>query len=118
MDLEVVERCPDCQVEIGQYHRYNCDVARCLYCGGQAISCICTSKQKGKDTWKGYWPGKKECHEYGFFCYWDGEVCNRYRKGTWVPCTGDHPEATEDLYRLMLDCKWDREQQKFTRKSE
>ena len=54
-------KCPDCAVKVGQVHEDGCDVARCLDCGGQLLSCDCNSG--ASDTWTGMWPGIKECYE-------------------------------------------------------
>jgi UDP-N-acetylmuramyl tripeptide synthase len=53
--------CPDCGVKAGTPHEDGCDVARCLNCGGQALSCDC--KIVTPDVWTGLWPGIKECYE-------------------------------------------------------
>ena len=55
------KKCPDCAVKPGQQHDDGCDVARCLKCGGQALSCDC--KHPHNDVWKGIWPGIQECYE-------------------------------------------------------
>ena len=35
------ERCHDCNVAVGQYHHYGCDVEECPLCDGQLIGCDC-----------------------------------------------------------------------------
>jgi hypothetical protein len=37
----VVERCPDCGVEIGGYHHPECDQEQCPRCNCQLIGCDC-----------------------------------------------------------------------------
>ena len=57
---EATKRCPDCGAKPGAVHGVNCDVARCLICKGQLLSCDC---QYGKpDIWDGVWPGTQGCH--------------------------------------------------------
>lgn len=53
--------CPDCAVQVEQPHIDGCDVARCLRCGGQALSCKC--KTAANDIWTGMWPGIQECYD-------------------------------------------------------
>jgi hypothetical protein len=56
--------CHDCGVKPGEKHLENCDVARCLKCGGQRLSCDC--EEGAGDVWDGLWPGTKECYEKGY----------------------------------------------------
>ena len=119
--------CHDCNAKPGKKHKPGCDVERCPACGGQAMQCleghfdkkmVCLNtdtevKKKELLPWTGEWPGKAECREYGFWCYWkDGAT-----HGSWVRCGKDHPEAREDLNRLVCECVWSREQRKFILRS-
>ena len=61
------DRCPDCDSKIGDAHDENCDVARCLSCKGQRLSCDCLSGEG--DIWDGLWPGIKDCYEQKLICY-------------------------------------------------
>lgn len=95
--------CPDCGASIGMPHRENCDVARCLTCGGQAFSCGC--EDTGQDTWTGYWPGILEAEEYGFWC--------KFTPRGWVTCDENDPDARTDLTRLVETCVWDKTEKRF-----
>ena len=72
--------CPDCAVKVGKYHEEGCDVARCLACNGQRISCDCDGDEErynDPDTWTGFWPGVKECYEQKLIC-WDDSIAQRW----------------------------------------
>lgn len=107
------DRCPDCGVRPGTFHRQGCDVERCPYCGGQLISCDCRRRPPLDDrlVWDGLWPGVAECREFGWFAVLVPG------KG-WVPCGPDEPGATEDLNRLHMEARWDRKQKRFVRRQE
>jgi hypothetical protein len=64
--------CPDCAVKPGKKHKENCDVARCLNCGGQRLSCDCKEDEGYGDKWDGLWPGTKECYEKKYMAKWVG----------------------------------------------
>jgi len=98
--------CPDCGVKIGVAHRDNCDVARCLECGSQRLSCDCA--EPGAQRWTGEWPGIAECREFGWYILFspsDG----------WTRCGADQIGATEDLNRLYIEAVWNKEQGRFVR---
>ena len=54
-------KCHDCGVSPSEKHKHGCDVARCVNCGGQCLSCDCD--EPSEDMWTGLWPGIKECYE-------------------------------------------------------
>jgi hypothetical protein len=99
---DMTDRCHDCGVEAGQYHREECDVERCPYCCGQLVTCDCRRKPPLDDRipWTGDWPGVAECREFGWY--------SRLVPGLgWVPCGPDEPGASEDLNRLRKEMVWD-----------
>lgn len=73
------DKCPDCQVEPGQRHDDNCDVARCTVHGFQWLSCdacydydnsILVGNDEAQPTiWTGTWPGVVECRELNLYVY-------------------------------------------------
>lgn len=42
-------RCPDCDVEVAEFHLPGCDIEVCPQCTGQAISCGCTRSDDEDD---------------------------------------------------------------------
>lgn len=119
--LEQVPACPDCAAGIGEAHDDGCDVAVCLTTGEQRIQCDGyegrlveaddghltyinqgVEHDCGQQTWTGYWPGKLECVEFGWWCQ------DRTSEGLgFVHCAPDAPGARPDLNRLGLDTVWD-----------
>ena len=95
----------------GEPHTAHCEVARCLGIGHQRLYCemFGTSQNHdcGHQTWSGEWPGNAECREFGWYVYGDPSV-----EGYWVRCGPDHPKATEDLNRLVIDAEWDPDTQR------
>jgi hypothetical protein len=102
------DRCPDCGVGAGEFHRPGCDIEQCPYCGRQLIACGCkrTPPLDDRMPWTGVWPGVAECREFGWY--------SQLVPGTgWVPCRGDEPGAVEDLNRLQVMARWDRDRKRF-----
>jgi len=79
------------------------------------------AKYGGKLPWTGEFPGCMECREFGLWCRWvdipEGHVCARrsHCEGVhgWVVCDKHHPNARENLNRLMDVAEWKREQRRF-----
>ena len=97
-------RCPDCGVEPGQLHQRGCDIEQCERCGGQLLGC--GHRAKLRLPWTGIEPGVEECRQYGLFA-------RRWAGRGYVPCHADDPDATEDLNRLVIEGRWDREKHRF-----
>jgi hypothetical protein len=78
-------------------------------------------KYGGRLPWTGEWPGVDACREFGLYCFWadleTGEPKDEDfgRPGKYVPCSVDHPKATEDLNRLPRVAHWDKVQRKWVR---
>ena len=96
---EAKKPCNDCGAEVGKPHKRGCDIARCMICGGQRLSCGC--RGASKDIWTGKWPGTEECERFGFWCIGDGPPGNHWRQ---VPA--GTPGAVHDLNRLMIETVW------------
>ena len=133
----VVRDCRDCGVSVGQPHDIGCDVARCLWSGGQRIGCdhgllaeCCTELGKagrvdladelayhyslddpehdcGLDIWTGEYPGVSDAREMDIWVRWGPP---------WIECASDHPDASPDLNRLHIVGRWDREKAKWVRR--
>lgn len=115
--LAVNLRCPDCHVEPGSPHDIGCDVARCPACGIQRLQCHTHADDESLDllaVWTGVWPGAEECRREDWWAYWS-------EHDGWVQCDADHPDATEDLNKLVVaglsrrDLMWSRERQQWLR---
>jgi len=100
--------CPDCGVNIGEYHQNGCDVERCPECGGQMLGCDCEISMP-RIIWDGNWPGVKECQEFG----WYSKMVPGYG---WVECAKEDDGASEDLNRLVSSCKWDKNLARFVKR--
>lgn len=104
------DRCPDCGVKPGQWHRRGCDIEQCPYCGGQAGHCDAEGPIPLDDRlrWRGLWPGEAEAIKYRWYC-------KLTRRG-WRSCRPDALGAVPDLNRVRREMSWDREEKCFVRK--
>jgi len=116
-------KCPDCNVDEGEYHAIGCDVEICPVCGGQALQCFsscsagdaitveCEKEELSEDDrieWNGVWPGTSECQEFGWYSKFSPAI-------GWITCDKDDPEASEDLNRLCKDAHWVREKKRWVK---
>jgi len=128
--------CPDCAAPTGTPHADGCDVARCLHSGGQRLMCqmlggtpviqeidgeptigaIHDGHDCGADVWTGRWPGEAECEEFGWWSVFYG--FDKIGGTGWLRCGPDTPEAVPDLTRLHTEGEWDREAQRWRRRSD
>lgn len=144
--MDELKNCHDCGVKPGEFHIPGCDLERCARCGHQAISCDCiyevcgidvdTMEEKHPDIythgpneemegkwrasewwtrrlpWTGIWPGTIECREFGFWAT-EGTLSNP----GWKPVPAGTPGAVEHLNMLYTHCDWDRENQKWVKRT-
>ncbi|PXY18287.1 hypothetical protein [Prauserella flavalba] len=86
--IDYQDRCPDCDVEVGEAHIYDevdggCDVARCLVTGYQRLMCD-LDHDCGRDVWTGWWPGQIDCERLGWMLGPGFPDLNRlYTEGIW-----------------------------------
>jgi hypothetical protein len=106
------ENCPDCGVFPAILHKPNCDVARCMNCGNQYISCTCPVHLAHRDVWIGEWPGKADCREFGWYCR-DADDIGQAGSVGWIRCNKGDVGATEDLNRLATDAVWDKKLRRY-----
>ena len=105
--------CPDCHAPMGFLHADECDVERCLKCGGQRLSCGCRkTKRDARQRWTGEWPNLDACRKFNLWCKADPNKSGF----SWVPCDKDAPKATEDLNALVRKCKWDRKKREWVKR--
>ncbi|KAA2253296.1 hypothetical protein F0L68_33330 [Solihabitans fulvus] len=88
----VRERCPDCDVAIGEEHTDGCDVARCVVNGRQQLGCE-ANHDCGGDVWSGWWPGEVDCQRLGWMI------------GPGLP----------DLNRLYTEAVWDSQKRQWVK---
>jgi hypothetical protein len=112
--------CHDCGVKPGDAHDDGCDVARCLFTGGQRLLCgklgfLGIHEEDhdcGEEAWTGRWPGGDECEEFGWWTEFvppgPGE-----EYGEWVRRRKGDPGAVHDLNRLVTEARWDRRRQRW-----
>jgi hypothetical protein len=80
--IELRDKCPDCQVSIGEKHVMFCDVTRCKTTGTQLLSCYTDPDdlEYGEELdhlceptiWTGEWPGVKVCRENNWYANYPG----------------------------------------------
>jgi hypothetical protein len=117
--MNVKLACWDCGVPIGQPHDKGCDVARCLFNGGQRLACnggeghnaifdvtgIDWAEELhdcGQDIHTGQWPGEAECIEFGWYA--------KFTAAGWEQCGQDDPDGRPNLNRLHTgEAQWNRE---------
>jgi hypothetical protein len=118
--LDTTNTCPDCGVTPGTEHKTGCDVAQCLYTGGQRFphelpehivarifgihgSAKVSGHDCGRDVWTGEFPGVADAARLGWYSYFRPE----YGEGTgWQRCPPDDPSGTPDLNRLFAEAHW------------
>lgn len=99
--------CPECGVAPGRPHAVDCDIARCLYHGGQRWRCQPGWHDCGQDVWTGQWPGEADAIALGLWSRW-------LPTGRWELCPPDAPGARPALSFLRPPhARWDRDQQRF-----
>lgn len=86
--IDYQDRCPDCDVAVGEAHIYDkvdggCDVARCLVTGYQRLMCE-LDHDCSRDVWTGRWPGQLDCERLGWMIGPGFPDLNRlYTEGEW-----------------------------------
>lgn len=142
MASEDLKPCPDCGVEVDKPHEGDCDVARCLWAGGQRLQCdgvgpvlelLAAIDRQGAGVqlarvadkvreWLG--PDAHDCGEDVWTGEWPG-VEDAIRLGFWCTdparppmrsCPPDYPGASPDLNRLLIEAEWDREQKQWVKR--
>lgn len=108
------EKCPDCDVGVGELHDDGCDIELCPDCGFQRLSCDCLNITMPRIPWDGEWPNTATCVKLGFWCkvkHGEGG-----KSMGWVSCEALDPDARPDYSRLYADCVWDKSLGEFVLK--
>jgi len=105
--IEDALRCGDCIALPGEPHAEACDIARCLWTGGQRFSCSLSGEDHdcGKDIWTGQWPGEADAIRLGWHC--------RRKDIGYESCAPDDPGALPDINRLFTDARWNRAEHRW-----
>jgi hypothetical protein len=87
------ERCPDCDVAVGEEHEFDlydggCDIAICLMTGYQRLICD-LDHDHGRETWTGWPAGLTDCEEFGWMLApgWP-DIPRLYTQAVWEPAQG------------------------------
>ena len=96
-----MNKCPDCQVEIGQLHIGSCDWETCPDCGGQRLTCSAFGRHY--DYPKIPWGGERVGHDVLV----ENDDYAKFVNGKWVKCSGKDPDSEmPDYNALYIDYKW------------
>ena len=90
--------CPTCKVAIGELHKKSCDISRCKAHGLQLILCAMPGGC-APTKFIGDFNGTQEAIDRGWYVYLE-------RGQGWIRCDKDHPDAWEDLNRVMEELTW------------
>lgn len=107
------QKCPDCAVNIGEFHKPHCDTETCPDCGRQMLSCDCSYEVKHypRIPWMGEQPSVIACRKLN----WYAKTVPGIRG--WVSCNKEDVGATEDLNRVYIDAVWSPAQQTYILKT-
>jgi hypothetical protein len=106
--------CYGCGATEGQVHDEDCDHAQCALSGEQYIQC---DEREHPDeecrptTWAGSGSEELACEEYGWYAIFVP------REG-FMPCEPTAEGAECDLNRVRLACDWDRQAQRWVRRTD
>jgi hypothetical protein len=117
------DSCADCGAQPGQHHSDGCDIAHCVACGRQALTC--DEHADGSTplgTWTGETPTELACREFGYYSrhttYSGYGRRDRPDSGPLVPCPANHPHGFSDYDRLRAaaahgEVRWDPARERY-----